>query len=180
VDDEVLRALDKGHSRADFEEVVDRFRDNGLVLSPTFVAFTPWTTLDGYCDLLQTIDRLELVEHVAPVQLAIRLLVTQNSRLLDLESIRAICQPFSPRSLTYPWSHPDPRVDALQQQIEAEVGGNLAAPRREIFDRIWALAHAAAGREAAPRTPSPSKMIPYLNEPWYCCAEPTSEQVRLI
>ena len=92
----------------------------------------------------QTIDRLELVEHVAPVQLAIRLLVTQNSRLLDLEPIRAICQPFSPRSLTYPWSHPDPGVDALQQQIEAEVGGNLAAPRREVFDRIWALAHAAA------------------------------------
>ena len=180
VDDEVLRALDKGHSRADFEEVVARFRDNGLVLSPTFVAFTPWTTLDGYCDLLQTIDRLNLVDHVAPVQLAIRLLVTQNSRLLDLESIRAICQPFSPRSLTYPWSHPDPRVDALQQQIEADVGGNLAAPRREVFDRIWALAHAAAGREVAPRTPSSSKMIPYLNEPWYCCAEPTSEQVRLI
>ena len=180
VDDDVLRALDKGHSRADFEEVVDRFRDNGLVLSPTFVAFTPWTTLEGYCDLLQTIDRLELVEHVAPVQLAIRLLVTQNSRLLDLESIRAICQPFSPRSLTYPWSHHDPRVDALQQQIESEVGGNLAAPRRDVFDRIWAFAHAAAGREAAPRTPSPPKMIPYLNEPWYCCAEPTSEQVRLI
>src|SRR5262249_54700160 len=53
VDDAVLAALDKGHTRADFERVVELFRDNGLVLSPTFVAFTPWTSLAGYCDLLQ-------------------------------------------------------------------------------------------------------------------------------
>ena len=54
----------------------------GLVLVPTFVAFHPWLTLDGYCDLLETIDALELVEHVAPIQLAIRLLVPEGSRLL--------------------------------------------------------------------------------------------------
>ena len=28
-------------------------RDAGLTLVPTFVAFTPWTTLAGYCELLQ-------------------------------------------------------------------------------------------------------------------------------
>jgi radical SAM superfamily enzyme YgiQ (UPF0313 family) len=181
VDDGVLRALDKGHTRADFEAVVDRFRAAGLVLSPTFVAFTPWTTLDGYCDLLESIERLDLVDNVAPVQLAIRLLVTQGSRLLDLADIRSICQPFSPRSLTYPWSHADPRVDALQKTIEAEVGGNLSAPRRDVFDRIWTLAHDAAGRESPVRAArTAAAAIPYLNEPWYCCAEPTSEQVRLV
>ena len=86
------------------------------------MAFTPWTTLAGYCELLQTIDRLGLVDHVSPVQLAIRLLVTEGSRLLELPDVRAVMRSFSPRSLTYPWAHADPRVDDLQTRIEAFVG----------------------------------------------------------
>jgi radical SAM superfamily enzyme YgiQ (UPF0313 family) len=183
VEDDVLAALEKGHTRADFERAVGLFRDAGLVLVPTFVAFTPWTTLDGYCDLLETIDRLDLVDHVAPIQLAIRLLVTQGSRLLDLPAVRSVCQPFNPRSLTYPWTHPDPRVDALQRTIESEVGANMSAARRAVFDRIWTFAHEAAGRQGRPRVRPPASdgfAAPYLNEPWYCCAEPSSEQVRLV
>jgi len=183
VEDEVLLALEKGHTRADFEHVAERFRDVGLVLVPTFVAFTPWTTLEGYCELLQTLDRLDLVDHVAPIQLAIRLLVTHGSRLLDLAAVRDVCQPFNPRSLTYPWSHPDPRVDALHQRIDAEVGANLTAPRRELFERIWSIAHDMAGIQGVARTARQAgsgMSVPYLNEPWYCCAEPTSEQVRLL
>jgi len=182
VEDDVLAALEKGHTRADFERVVDLFRDTGLVLVPTFVAFTPWTTPDGYCDLLETIDRLDLIDHVAPIQLAIRLLVTQGSRLLDLSAIRSVCQPFNPRSLTYPWAHPDPRVDALHQRVESDVGANLLADRRQVFDRIWTFAHEAAGRTGGRRIGRTDTRVavPYLNEPWYCCAEPSSEQVRLV
>jgi radical SAM superfamily enzyme YgiQ (UPF0313 family) len=171
VDDRILARLEKGHTRADFERVVAETRAIGLTLAPTFVAFTPWTTIEGYCDLLQTIDRLGLVEHVSPVQLAIRLLVTEGSRLLELADVRAVTQPFSPRSLTYPWVHADPRVDALQARVEAYVGVNLAAPRRELFARVWALAHETAGAAAAhyvdPNIPARAT-IPYLNEPWYC------------
>jgi radical SAM superfamily enzyme YgiQ (UPF0313 family) len=170
VDDEVLRALEKGHTRADFELVVERFRNAGLALSPTFVAFTPWTTLTGYVELLQTIEGLGLIEHVAPIQLAIRLLVTEGSRLLELEDVRQVIRGFNPRSLTYPWAHRDHRVDVLQQQIERLVGVNMAAPRRELFERIWHLSHEAAGLPAAYLTPPlPSRAaVPYLNEPWYC------------
>ncbi len=90
IDDRVLALLEKGHTRADFERVVESARTVGLTLAPTFVAFTPWTTLEGYCELLQTIDRLDLADHVSPVQLAIRLLVTQSSRLLELPDVRAV------------------------------------------------------------------------------------------
>ena len=45
------------------------------MLAPTFVPFHPWMTLEGYADLLATIADLDLVEHVSPVQLSIRLLV---------------------------------------------------------------------------------------------------------
>src|SRR6266852_8506609 len=44
VDDEVLTLLEKGHTRADFLAVVKDFRALGLILQPTFVPFTPWTT----------------------------------------------------------------------------------------------------------------------------------------
>ncbi len=45
VDDDVLARLEKGHTRADFERVVELFRDARLALAPTFLPFTPWTTL---------------------------------------------------------------------------------------------------------------------------------------
>jgi radical SAM superfamily enzyme YgiQ (UPF0313 family) len=183
VDDRVLALLDKGHTRADFERVVARFREVSLTLAPTFVAFTPWTTLEGYCDLLGTIDRLGLVEHVSPIQLAIRLLVTEGSRLLELPDIRDVIREFNPRSLSYPWTHADARVDDLQKRIEAFVGVNLSGARQEIFGSIWTLAHEAAGLSAARdvRPDAPARVIiPHLSEPWYCCAEPTSEQMALI
>jgi radical SAM superfamily enzyme YgiQ (UPF0313 family) len=171
VDDAVLAKLDKGHTRADFEAIVVRFREAGLVLAPTFVAFTPWTSLEGYCDLLQTIDRLALVDHVAPIQLAIRLLITEGSRLLELDDVRRLIGPFEPQSLTYRWKHPDDRVDRLQRAVEEAVGVRLAASRRELFDRIWSIAHEAAGipvpSQVAPDL-LPRAAVPYLNEPWYC------------
>ena len=105
IDDEVLARLAKGHTRADFERAVSLCRAAGVPLSPTFVAFTPWTTTQGYAELLDEIERLDLVDHVAPIQLAIRLLITAGSPLLELPEIREIAGPFNPRSLTHPWVH---------------------------------------------------------------------------
>ncbi len=61
VDDAVLEKFDKGHTRADFLAVVARFRELGMTLLPTFVPFTPWTTLAGYKDLLDVIAEQGLV-----------------------------------------------------------------------------------------------------------------------
>jgi radical SAM superfamily enzyme YgiQ (UPF0313 family) len=170
IDDSVLARLEKGHTRADFERVVQMFDEAALVLAPTFVAFTPWTTLDGYCELLQAIDRLGLVENVAPIQWAIRLLVTEGSRLLELDEVRAACTTFDAKSLTYPWTHRNPAVDALQQKIEASVGLRSGGSRRDTFATIWRLAHQAAGRPHIPSMAGirPRTEVPYLNEPWYC------------
>ncbi len=35
------------------------------------IAFTPWTTLDGYLALLESLVRLDLIENVPPVQLTV-------------------------------------------------------------------------------------------------------------
>jgi radical SAM superfamily enzyme YgiQ (UPF0313 family) len=169
LDDEVLAKLEKGHTRADFEEVVAACAALGLPLSPTFVAFTPWTTIDSYRDMLDAIDRLDLVGSVSPIQYAIRLLIPQGSRMLELADVRERISHFDPRSLTNIWRHADPRVDALQKEIEQLVGQRLTTPRDDIFVRVRALAYAAADVPAPAGRPLLSRAaVPYLNEPWYC------------
>jgi radical SAM superfamily enzyme YgiQ (UPF0313 family) len=170
VDDQVLTKLEKGHTRADFERVVEMCRKIEIALVPTFVPFTPWTTVEGYLDLLHTIDRLDLVEHVAPIQLAIRLLIPQGSRMLELPEVRSVTREFNPDSLTYPWTHQDARVDSLQAELERMVGVKLSLPRSEVFGKIWELAHTRANAPIVRRRPTlvARSAIPYLNEPWYC------------
>lgn len=168
-DDDVLDKLRKGHTFADFEAVVASTAALGLPLSPTFVAFTPWTTLESYVNALRVIDRLGLAHAVAPIQYAIRLLVPEGSLMLELEDVRRAIDHFDSRSLTHVWRHPDARVDALQRDVERLVGARLNAPRHEVFARVWTLAHESAGLVAPSRDPLPSRAtIPYLNEPWYC------------
>ena len=169
IDDTILAKLEKGHTRADFERVVRLFDDTGLVLEPTFVAFTPWTTVQGYREMLQTIAQLGLVEHVAPIQLALRLLITEGSRLLELDDVRSLLGRFNPSSLTYPWTHTDRAVDDLQKRAADLVGVHLSAPRSETFAQIWSLAHDVSN-EPVPDLPiaRPRTSVPYLNEPWYC------------
>ena len=173
VDDRVLEQLEKGHTRADFIEAAALCRAAGLTLSPTFVAFTPWTTLHGYADLLDVVSSLDLVGHVAPVQWGIRLLVTWQSRLLELADIRAVIGDFDAHTLTYPWRHPDPRVDALQAQLLTMVGVRINRPRHETFQAIRAAVDKARGgkplRPSGPEDQAAARAtIPYLNEPWYC------------
>ena len=175
VDDRVLALLDKGHTRADFVAVAHRFRELGLVLAPTFVAFTPWTTLESYLDLLDTVAELDLVEHVPPVQWSLRLLVTSGSPLLNLEEMKPHLRGFDPAALSYRWVHPDPRVDALQHAVDERLQVLTARKfgRREIFDDIRALAAAAVTGDEDPPLPDMPLLadratIPYLTEPWYC------------
>ena len=173
VDDAVLERLAKNHTRADFLRVVAMFREMGLTLQPTFVPFTPWTTLEGYCDLLEVLREEELVENVAPIQLAIRLLIPAGSRLLELDQIRRGVGDFDEAGLLYPWKHSDPRVDRLCEQIQGIVhaGEQMKRSRAQIFERIEDGAFAVAGggitRSALPVLASWAA-VPYLNEPWYC------------
>ena len=171
LDDRVLALFDKGHTRADFFEAVALCREAGVTLVPTFVAFHPWLSLESYCDLLDTIARLDLVDHVAPIQLAIRLLVPEGSRLLTLDEVRAHIDRFDPTTLTYRWAHPDPRVDALQRDLTSLVGTRLTVDRRVVFAEIAALAHDRAGLPNPVGDSRPARAratVPYLNEPWYC------------
>jgi radical SAM superfamily enzyme YgiQ (UPF0313 family) len=183
VDDRILQYFDKCHTRADFITVVDLFKKLGLVLSPTFVTFTPWTTLEGYGDLLTTLDMLDLVPNVAPIQYAIRLLIPAGSRLLELKEVQDLIGKFDPESLSYPWKNPDPRMDALHTDLQEIIGKQVSGglDREEFFSEVVEKVRLAGGRVTRRATSTPADRrgaaIPHMNEPWYCCAEPTEEQI---
>jgi hypothetical protein len=177
VDDQVLVKLRKGHTRADFIAATEACRSAGVTLAPTFVPFTPWTTREGYADLIAQIARLDLVEAVAPIQLAIRLLVTAESKLLELTDIRGVVEPFDPGSLSWPWRHRNSDVDDLQQRVMQIVSSRARSHRREVFAEIAELAGmngCATGRSRN------DGVVPYMTEAWYCCAEPGPEQVSQL
>jgi radical SAM superfamily enzyme YgiQ (UPF0313 family) len=182
LDDRVLEILNKHHTRADFIEVVHASRMVGLPVVPTFVTFTPWLTLESYRDLLWSLAELDLIEQVPSIQLAIRLLIPAGSLLLEVPEVQSIIGPFDEAALSYRWTHPDPRLDLLHRDVDSQVESMSAqgADRQAIFEEIWRLVHQYMER---PRMPLPPRKTlwaapPYLSEPWYCCAEPTKEQLE--
>ena len=180
VDDSILELLDKGHSREDFINALAFLHEIDVNLAPTFVAFTPWTTLDNYLELLEHILKLQLIEAVAPVQLSIRLLIPAGSYILKLEGLDDIVGEFDAAILGHPWSNPDPRVDELAQKIQSWVtkAESEGLSRAEIFLEIWRLAHEQADKPVPELDIAQTgKAIPRLSENWYCCAEPTCEQL---
>jgi hypothetical protein len=114
------------------------------------------------------------------VQLTIRLLVPEGSYLLQLPGFKEKLMGFDPRLLGYPWVHPDPRVDRLQGDLQARVARceQEGLSRREVFAAVWRMAHEAAGRPAPDLAGNLGSPIPRLSEPWYCCAEPTDQQLQ--
>jgi radical SAM superfamily enzyme YgiQ (UPF0313 family) len=170
-DDEVLLKLEKGHTRADFFRALDLCSDASLILQPTFIPFTPWTTRNSYCDLLATIGDRNLIANVPSIQLAIRLLIPSRSRLLELPEIATSVGEFDSERLVYPWRHADAALDFLADEIAQIVASaeTKKAMRAETFEQICD----AAGRlqefqQPRLRHPAPLSAAPFLNEPWYC------------
>ena len=96
------------------------------------------------------------------------------------DSVRAFLGPFDPHTLAYPWSHPDPAVDRLHADVVSIVGSRLVTDRRAVFAEISRLAHERAGLPMPSFEAGEGTLIPYVNEPWYCCAEPNPEQLRIV
>jgi Radical SAM superfamily len=173
VDDAILERLDKGHTAADAARATTLLRGHGIEIRPSFLPFTPWTTLDGFRALLDFVAEHDLVGNVDPVQYSIRLLLPRGSLLLDHPDMAPYLGPWDGARLTYEWTAADPAVDELQRDIaalverETDAGTSIA----EIYRAVRAAAGAppiALGTVADP---------PRLTESWFCCAEPTEAQL---
>ncbi len=180
LNDRVLAILDKGHTRADAEAALDLTAAAGISLRPSLVPFTPWTALRDYVDLLTFIAERDLIDRLDPVQLVIRLLVPPGSLLLDHPDMRPHLGALDPDRFTHRWTHPDPRMDALQRELAAVVerGAMEKCDPRDTFRLLAARAAQAAASDGGgallaalgrlPPVPDAKGRPPRLTEPWFC------------
>jgi radical SAM superfamily enzyme YgiQ (UPF0313 family) len=170
--DDVLGRLRKRHRRADFEQALAACRAAALVMRPTFVAFTPWTTLEDTRALVELIQREGLEAAVDPIQLTIRLLVPPGSLLTGELRRDGLLGELDPGALTHTWDHPDPRLDRLQHQLTETVERAVESgePDQATHAMLRRLVWAATGDEppASALVPRPRQRVPRLSEPWFC------------
>jgi radical SAM superfamily enzyme YgiQ (UPF0313 family) len=190
VDDTILANLRKGHTAADVEIAIGLMAAAGLVLRPTWVAFTPWTTPNSYLRMLGLVEKHGLIRNVDPVQYAIRLLVPRGSSLIGTPAMDRYLGSFDESIFTFTWKHPDLKMDALQREVStvAEQAARTGEDPVVTFYRIKDLtlaAHYAGTKWAAGRMPGArqefssarsvhqsamvsSAPVPKLTEPWFC------------
>ena len=193
VDDRVLGYLDKGHTRADFERAVALMREAWIALTPTFVPFTPWTTIEGY---------------IGPCSNRLGRASPSSSRGARPSSSRSGCWCLAGSHLFRNRRVRGTRLDAFddascwagrgatrtsrsgppcRRRIQ-EAGGKAAADR-EDWPRRTGLRSASGGAAAskrlgrlvaagASRRTWAQSALPMHAEPWYCCAEPTARQLE--
>ncbi len=165
----VLTRLHKGHTRADMEAALAVLRRAGIAPQPTWMPFTPWTSLEDYIDLLAWIRAHDLIAYVPAVQLSIRMLVPPSSALLDDPESAAWLGELDAENFSYRWAHPDPRMDALYRQVAA-IAEHMAEDNGAAFAHIETAAYAIAGRIMPMIEPVPMLAVPppRLTEHWFC------------
>jgi hypothetical protein len=175
----VLAELDKGHGRADVFAALRLCREANVPLRPSFVAFTPWTTLDDYLELVDWVLAEGLADSLEPIQLAIRLLVPPGSALLR-DGKPAWLGALVAGDLGHRWDHPDPRLDALYAEVSSIVEAGVGDDAAVVVRRIREAAYRTAGRTPPPIAEPPRRFVPRLSETWFCCAEPSAQQMSAL
>lgn len=171
---DVLDHLAKHHSRDDVARAFELMAQAGIPLRPSLLPFSPWETLESYLELLSFFEEQHLVEHLDPVHLSIRLLIPPGSALLETPEEKPWLGELDAAAYTYRWRHPDPRMDALHQEV-AELVTRAQVARQDpvaTFFQVKALALRACGQpvDAAGEFEQygKRKVLPHLSESWFC------------
>ena len=190
--DTVLLHLDKGHTRRDIFKALHDLQSAGITLRPSLVAFTPWTTLEDYAEMFKLVEEHKLIDCIDPVQYTVRLLVPPGSALLTPPAahpapISRFLGTLDQRKFQHTWTHPDPRMDSLQQAVTKVVEDSTKTKEDPecTFYRLWKLVYDATGHEFSSLNKAPSMnpdrvRPPRMTEPWFCCAEPTTDQFHSV
>lgn len=169
---EALAHMKKGHTKDDVAAALGLLDAAGIAMRPSLLPFTPWETLESYRELLAFIAEQDLIEHVDPVHLSIRLLIPPESAVLQDPGRDAWLGELDAPNFSYRWRHPDSRMDELQRKVAklAEQAAIRQKPHHETFAEIWRLAHEAAS-EPVPALPDARLSRPEpprLTEHWFC------------
>ena len=186
----VLQHLVKGHTRDDIFSALDILRKSNITLRPSLVAFTPWTTLEDYMEMFDLVETHDLIHAVDPVQYSVRLLVPPGSALLTppathTDPIHRFLTHLDQSKFQHLWVHPDPRMDTLYETVKTlvEEDANNGVDSLDTFSRLKQAAYDIAGipddqRPMIQKQPLNATPPPRMTEPWFCCAEPTTQQLH--
>ena len=170
LNEQILTILEKHHTRTDVAEAIDIVHGARIALRPTWVPFTPWTTLDDYLEIFDFIDTHGLVYHVDPVQYAVRLLIPPGSYLLKRPETKKLSLTLDEAAFSYTWAHPDARMDELHKTVNALVESDArdGVDTLETFYRIWTLAADMHGQSPPTEKKETHLPAPRLTEAWFC------------
>jgi radical SAM superfamily enzyme YgiQ (UPF0313 family) len=172
--DHVLGLLGKDHAAADMAAAVKILRSAGIAIRPSWMPFTPWTTRQDLADIMQFLADHDLLASTDPVQLTIRLLLPKGSLLLNLVETTPFLTGYNPDLLTYSWQAADPATDRLQQELALLAEQGVDSPW-ETIGLMWHLV-----MDGEPLPARSADIAPRLTESWFCCAEPTSQQLSVV
>jgi len=188
--DDILVRLDKGHTVADELEAVSILRHAGIEPRPSLLPFTPWSSTDDVLDLIDLIARGDLTGNVDAVQYSIRLLVPPGSLLLSSGDLDGCLADYDAEHLGWSWRARDARLDILHGRLSDLA--STAGAERWSAEATYAAVRDSALAVLDPdglrprRAPDPLPALrshldpddrPRLTESWFCCAEPTRQQL---
>lgn len=166
--DEILTILDKGHTAADMEGAIDIMRSAGIEIRPSWMPFTPWTTIDDVVDMFRFVAKHDLA--MDPIQFAIRLLIPDGSVLLDRDELTPHLGAYRSDVLSHDWTAIDPSIDDLAQTFAKHVDHAQADGQTDehVIADLWAMALDAAGLDHEPLPLGSFEGRPRLTESWFC------------
>ncbi len=166
--DGVLTILDKGHTRNDMAVAVEIMRRAGMDIRPSWLPFTPWTTVEDIVDMFRFVASYDLPTD--PIQFTIKLLIPEGSVLLMRSELEAQLGPYDAERLTYDWTAIDPRTEKLADRYAEHVEHSTRSntlPNAIILD-LFAMALEAAGLPPESLDIGSFEGRPRLTEPWFC------------
>ncbi len=103
--------------------------------------------------------------------------------LLEIEDPMVTLKAYDDGQMGYSWSHIDPTIDELAKLVakSAELATMNKTPNVEALQEIRQIAYQFIG-EDPPEIQFRSRLAlqTRLTEPWFCCAEPRSDQLVTI
>jgi hypothetical protein len=167
--DRVLELLDKGHTAAGMSQAVSIMESAAIDIRPSWLPFTPWTEPGDIASILRFLHSHRLLDTVDPVQLSIRLLVPMGSLLAGRPEMGA----YEKNTLSHTWSA-SPEVEVQQAELAAIAELGTGRPALVTLARMWEFVFGEPIPEVVDRR------RPRLTESWFCCAEPTTNQLLTI
>ncbi|MCG8604336.1 CUAEP/CCAEP-tail radical SAM protein [bacterium] len=172
LNDEILRLLEKDHTRENVQEALQITRNAGVALRPSLMPFTPWTTIQDLTDLLDFIEINQLYDQIDPIQLSIRLLLPPGSSLLNQPELQAFLTVFDCEKWVYEWRSADEEMDLLQNRIagivesESKAGADNFATYLKISQAVAEFS-GDFNRRRLPKYER-KQWAPRLTEDWFC------------